>query len=77
MATPLLRAGPLLDLVSSKRDGRMSLHLEIDAEGVADCLRTVGLSVWTVDKPSMKKHIEAFFEAWEYGGLHLVHRDDE
>jgi len=27
-----------------KKLGRMSLHLEIDPEGVADCLRSVGLS---------------------------------
>jgi|SRR5215469_10626108 len=60
-----------------KKAGRISLHLEIDPEGVADCLRSVGLSVWEIDKPTLKAAIETFFEAWEFGAFHLVHGDGE
>jgi len=60
-----------------KKAGRMSLHLEIDPEGVADCLRSLGLSVWEIDKPTLKASIETFFEAWEFGAFHLIpHRDE-
>src|SRR6516165_8220184 len=60
-----------------KKAGRMSLHLEIDPEGVADCLRSVGLSVWEIDKPTLKAALETFFEGWEFGAFHLVRGDDE
>jgi|SRR5215831_10028410 len=60
-----------------RKAGRMSLHLEIDPEGVADCLRSVGLSVWEIDKPTLKAALETFFEAWEFGAFHLVPGDGE
>jgi len=60
-----------------KKLGRMSLHLEIDPEGVADCLRSVGLSVWEIDKRTLANAIQTFFEAWEFGAFHLVLGDDE
>ena len=60
-----------------KKAGRMSLHLELDPEGVADCLRSVGVSVWEIDKPTLKAAIEAFFEGWEVGAFRLVHGDEE
>jgi hypothetical protein len=60
-----------------RKAGHMSLHLEIDPEGVADCLRSVGISVWEIDKPTLKAAIESFFVAWELGVFHLVHDDGE
>jgi hypothetical protein len=60
-----------------RKRGRMSLHLELDPEGVADCLRSVGVSVWEIDKPTLKAAIEAFFEGWEVGAFRLVHGDEE
>src|SRR5262249_24348440 len=68
---------PQLRYYRRRKAGRMSLHLEIDPEGVADCLRSVGLSVWEIDKPTLKAALETFFEAWEFGAFHLIPQRDE
>src|SRR5262249_9512915 len=60
-----------------RKAGRMSLHLEIDPEGVADCLRSVGLSIWEIDKPTLRAAIEQFFEGWEFGVFHVAPQRDE
>ena len=61
-----------------RKAGRMSLHLEIDPEGVAGCLRSIGVSVWTVDKPTLRAALEGFLEGWELGAFIVrVYRDEE